>query len=111
MNINEKGNIVYELLELLKANKISNTSKKKIYIMVNNMNNRTDNQKKKFCMFYNLLEKEKQNYRLCDMARYYNCTSSNIRSSIGRIRNSLVNTNEENILIMKNILKEYHDKN
>lgn len=111
MNINEKGNIVYELLELLKANKISNTSKKKIYIMVNNMNNRTDNQKEKFCMFYNLLEKEKQNYRLCDMARYYNCTSSNIRSSIGRIRNSLVNTNEENILIMKNILKEYHDKN
>ena len=45
------------------------------------------------------------------MARYYNCAPNCIRSSVARIRNSLINTNKENIAIMENILKEYHDKN
>ena len=103
--------MVYELLELLKANKLDDIQKKKIYEIVKSLTNRTEKQKERFFRFYNLLEDENKDYRWCDMARYYNCAPNCIRSSVARIRNSLINTNKENIAIMENILKEYHDKN
>lgn len=103
--------MVYELLELLKANRLNDTQKGKIYELVNSLTNRTEKQKERFFRFYNLLDGENQNYRLCDMAKYYNCTPDCIRTSVGRIRNGLINTSEENMAIIENILKEYHSKN
>lgn len=103
--------MVYELLELLKANKLNGIQKKKIYELVKNLGDKTEKQKERFFRFYNLLENENRNYRLCDMAKYYNCSTTNIRHLIGRIRNGLINTTEENIAIIEDILREYHDKN
>lgn len=109
MEFDKRSNVVYELLELLKANKLNNVQKKQIYELVKSLDNRTENQKEKFFRFYNLLEGENINYRLCDMARYYHCSSSNIRFLVNRIRNSLINTTEENIAAIQNILEEYHN--
>lgn len=111
LSIDERMNMVYELLELLKANKLNDIQKKQIYEIVNKLPDRTEKQKERFFRFYNLLDGEKKDYRLCDMARYYNCTPGNIRCSMGRIRNKLINSSQENIVIMKNILEEYHNKN
>lgn len=110
MYSDKRRDMVYELLELLKANKLNDIQKKQIYKLVNSLDNRTENQKDRFFRFYNLLEGETHNYRLCDMARYYHCSSSNIRFLVNRIRNSLINTTEENIAIIQNILEEYHNK-
>lgn len=111
MEIHKNSDMVYELLELLKANRLNDIQKSKIYEIVKSLTNRTEKQKESFFMFYNLLDGENQNYRLCDMARYYNCTPSNVRCLINRIRNSLINTSEENMSIIENILKEYHNEN
>lgn len=111
MEIDKNSDMVYELLELLKANKLNDIQKSKIKELVKSLSNRTEMQKERFFRFYNLIEGENKNYRLCDMARYYNCTPGCVRVSINRIRNSLINTNEENITIMKNILEKYHSKN
>lgn len=111
MEIDKNSDMVYELLELLKANKLNDIQKSKIYELVKSLTNRTEKQKERFFRFYNLLDGENQNYRLCDMARYYNCTPGCIRSAIARIRNSLINTSEENMAIIEDILREYHNKN
>lgn len=105
-----KRDMVYELLELLKSNKLNNVQRKRIYELVKKMDNRTENQKEKFLRFYNLLEGEKQNYRFCDMAKYYHCSPGNIRYSVNRIRHSLVNSTDETIAIIQNILEEYNNK-
>lgn len=111
MEIDKNSYMVYELLELLKANRLNDIQKSKIYEIVKSLTNRTEKQKERFFRFYNLLDGENQNYRLCDMARYYNCSSSNIRCLINRIRNSLINTSKGNMAIIESILREYHNKN
>ncbi len=111
LEIDKNSDMVYELLELLKDNKLDDIQKNKVYELVKSLSNRTDNQKERFFRFYNLLEGENHNYRLCDMERYYNCSSGSIRFSVNRIRNGLINTNKENMAIIENILKEYHSKN
>lgn len=104
---NERSAIVYKLLELAKGNKLNKFQKEKLHDIVYNLTNRTEKQKEKFYRFYNLIEGEKPNYRLCDMARYYNCSSSNIRCAIGSIRNSLINLKDEGqMLILKTIVEE-----
>ncbi len=110
MEIDKNSNMVYELLDLLKANKLNDIQKNKVYEIVKSLTNRTENQKERFFRFYNLLDGENQNYRLCDMARYYNCSPNCIKTSVNRIRSSLINTNEENKAIIQNILEEYHNQ-
>lgn len=111
MEFEEKRDMVYELLDLLKENKLNEVQKQTIKNIVKGLKNRTEKQKERFYMFYNLLESENKNYRLCDMAELYNCTSSCIKFSISRIRNNLINADESNLAIMKKILNEYHNKN
>lgn len=111
MGLDEKSDMVYELLDLLKKNKLNDSQKNTILNIVKGLTNRTENQKERFFRFYNLLEGENKNYRLCDMALFYNCTPGCIRVSVGRIRNSLINSNEETITMLKNIWEEYHNQN
>ena len=65
LSIDERMNMVYELLELLKANKLNDIQKKQIYEIVNKLPDRTEKQKERFFRFYNLLDGEKKDYRLC----------------------------------------------
>lgn len=111
LKFDEQRDMVYELLELLKDNKLNNSQKRKIYEIVKGFKGRTEKQKERFFRFYNLIEGENKNYRLCDLALLYNCTPSCIRTAIGRIRYNLIYADEESIAIMKDILEEYHNKN
>ncbi|MBR0491814.1 MAG: hypothetical protein IJJ82_07230 [Clostridia bacterium] len=111
MEFNERCDMVYELLELLKDNKLNNSQKRKIYEIVKGFTNRTEKQKERFFLFYNLDEGENKNYRLCDLALLYNCTSGCIRTAIGRIRYNLIYSDAESLAIMKDILEEYHKNN
>lgn len=111
MELDERSDMVYELLELLKDNKLNDSQKNKIHEIVKNFTNRTEKQKERFLRFYNLIEGENKNYRLCDMALFYNCTPGCIRTAIARIRHNLIYADEKDLASMKNILDEYHNKN
>lgn len=109
-DFDERKFIVYQLLEVAKANKLNKVQKQELYNIVYNLE-RTEKQKEKFFRFYNLLEGQEQNYRLCDMARFYNCSPGNIKTAIGSIKNSLINLKDEKILlILKAILDECINK-
>ena len=111
MEYEERATIIYELIDLLKANKLDEAQKDIIRDLVKKLDNRTEKQKERFLMFYNLKEGENKNNRLCDIAKFYNCSSACIRTSISRIRVGLIYTSEERIKIIEDILKEYHNKN
>ena len=110
MNIEERSDVVYQILELAKSNSLSVEHKKKIYDIVMSLNNRTENQKQRFLLFYNLNVNQEQTYRQCDLARLYNVSSNAIRCSVGRIRNALVNLRDERMVVLKDILEDYKNK-
>lgn len=101
--------MIYELLDLLRANKLNDSQKNKIYEIVKKLPNRTELQKERFSIFYNLIKINSidPKNRKCDIAKYYKCTGSCIRISINRIRSALIITTDENFSIIENILKEY----
>lgn len=102
----ERSDIVYKILDMLKNNQLDNIQKKIIYDIVCGFEKRTEKQKEKFFRFYNLLDNQDKNYRLSDMARYYKCTSNNVRLSIGSVRNSLINMEDDQLLILKNMIQK-----
>lgn len=106
MNIEERSNVVYQILELARNNLLNEIQKQKLYNIVINLNNRTENQKQRFLLYYNLKKNQQNTYRLIDIARIYNVTPNAIRCSVGRIRNALVNLQDEEILDLKEILKD-----
>lgn len=105
INQDERTVIVYELLKLAKENRLNIIQKEKLYDIVLGLEKRTENQKEKFFRFYNLHKGQIQNYRLCDMARFYNCSNNNIREATASIKNSLINLiDDEKMLILKAIV-------
>lgn len=102
-----KRKIVYDLLELAKKDLLKDADKKKIVNIVNSLERRTESQKYRFCLLYNLYVDEKNKYILSEIARKENVRPSAVRQSIARIRNSLVNSTDENLNILYEILKEY----
>lgn len=105
MNIEERSGVVYQILELAKNNLLNETQKEKLRDIVRNLNNRTENQKHRFLLYYNLKKNQQNTYGLTDLARLYNVTPNAIRCSVGRIRNALVNMQDKKILVLKEILE------
>lgn len=106
LNIEERSDVVYHILELAKNNLLNEVQKQKFYDIVMNLDNRTENQKQRFLLYYNLNVNQEQIYRQCDLAKLYNVSPNAIRCSVGRIRNALVNLQDEGILALKGILKD-----
>ena len=110
LNIEERSDVVYQILELEKNDWLNEVQKQKIHDIVIKLDNRTENQKQRFLLYYNLNVNQKQIYRQCDFARLYNVSPNAIRCSVGRIRTALVNLQDEGILDLKEILKDYKSK-
>lgn len=106
LNIEERSDDVYQILELAKNKLLNETQKQKLYNIVMNLDNRTENQKQRFLLYYNLKQNQQNTYGLTDIARLQNVTPNAIRCSIGRIRNALVNMQDEKILVLKEILED-----
>lgn len=97
--------IIDKLLEISKQNLLNAKQKEIVRNFVNCLNNRTENQKNRFIMFYNLIDSDKKT-RLCDIARQSNRSVSAIRCSIMRVRTALIRMENEDIFILKTILDE-----
>ena len=102
-----RRNIVYGLLELSKQNLLSNKDKNEFFKIVNNLDERTQIQKHRFCLLYNLYAEEKNSYILSEIARMEIVRPSAVKQSVARVRNSLVNANDEDIMKLFEILKKY----
>lgn len=109
LNIEEISDVVYQILELAKNNLLDEIQKQKLRAIVLNLDNRTDNQKQRFLLYYNLKKNQQNTYGLTDVSRLHNVTPNAIRCSIGRIRNALVNLQDEKILAIKEILEDYEN--
>ncbi len=97
--------IVDRLLEISKQNLLNTEQKSKIRTIVNSMSKRTENQRNRFILYYNLIPTETK-ARLCDLAKACNCSTSAIRSSVMRIRNNLIHVENEDMFILQTILED-----
>jgi hypothetical protein len=109
LNIEERSDVVYQIIELAKNNLLNEDQKQKIYDIVINLDNRTGIQKERFLLYYNLKINQQNTYRLCDLARKCNVSPNAIRCSVGRVRNSLVNLVDNKILKLQEILNEFRN--
>ena len=105
MDFNERSSIVYHLIEIAEKRLLNDSQKQEICNIINRLESKTDTQVERFILFYNLKIGEKQ-YRQCDLAKKYNCTSSAIRFSTARIRSKLISTNEKDLCTLKAIVNE-----
>ena len=95
------------LLEIAKQNKLSVLDKNAILKIVNNLEKRTEVQKRRFCILYNLYVNQKAQYSLSDIAREDGVRPSAVKQSVARVRNSLVNMDDEQLKKLFKILKKY----
>ena len=110
MEYEERQDIVYTILDLAKSNKLNNIQKQKLYNVVKSLKNKTETQKKRFYLFYNLEKGQTKTYRLCDLSKLFERTPNAISGSLGRIRCALVRINDERILELKEIVDEFKEK-
>lgn len=108
--VDEGRVIILELLELLKKNKLGENEKQKIYDIVQSLEKRTENQKKKFVLLYGLEKGQKERYRMCDLVIMYDCAPSTIRNAAMRVEHTLMHLKDERMSTIKSILEEYKNK-
>ena len=105
MDFDERSDIVYRLVAIAEKRLLSDSQKKEICNIINRLEQKTTIQVERFILFYNLKVGEKE-YRQCDLARKFNCSSNAIRLSVNRVRSKLISTNDEDLHILKKIVDE-----
>lgn len=104
ISYDDRRNLVNEVLELAKQDKLNNQQKKQLHDIVMDISG-TDTQKQRFLLFYNLEEQQDKKYRWCDLQKRYNCTYNAIKSSVNRIAFKLMRANVDKILMLKRMLE------
>ncbi len=105
MDFDERSNIVYQLITIAEKRLLNDYQKQEVCNIVNRLENKTTTQAERFILLYNLKLGEKE-YRQCDLAKKYNCSSNAIRLSVNRIRSKLISTKDEDLLTLKQIVNE-----
>lgn len=103
ISYDDRRNLVNEVLELAKQDKLNNQQKKQLHDIVMDISG-TDTQKQRFLLFYNLEEQQDKKYRWCDLQKRYNCTYNAIKSSVNRIAFKLMRADVDKILMLKRML-------
>lgn len=91
------------LLKYMRKHDISDKNKEILYNIVFDLKNKTDLQKKRFVQYYGLNSHSVKKETLIKIATKENVTASAIRGSIVSIKRALINSNDDVILILKNI--------
>ena len=104
ISYDDRRNLVNEVLELAKQDKLNNQQKKQLHDIVMDISG-TDTQKQRFLLFYNLEEQQDKKYRWCDLQKRYICTYNAIKSSVNRIAFKLMRADVDKILMLKRMLE------
>ena len=98
--------LVYDFLKTLRERKVTERKKQEFFNFIDNLNQGTEIQKRRFKMFFNLKENEKlESYS--SIGRKENCSCNAIRNSVIRIRGILVNLKDNEREQLVNILNKH----
>lgn len=105
-----KRNVIDAVFELLESCSLTKEQAKR-FIEVVKGTYKTDLQKERFIKIYNLEFEYEGKPKYSTIAKEYNCSSSAIRSSVIGVHGALYRSTDENIDIVKEILKEHQKEN
>lgn len=81
---------VYAFFKDIKKNSISIEKKRKLYLLIMDLETITKRQKMRFLLYYNLMPNNNgDKLTFSDVSKIYNCSGSAIRNSIIRVRHTI----------------------
>ncbi|HJJ09827.1 MAG TPA: hypothetical protein OIM50_06010 [Clostridiaceae bacterium] len=100
------ANIVHTLLDFAKRNILDFKQKDNFFKVVMSLKEKTQKQKERFIMFYNLDKNNNEEYTLSKLAKYNNCTSSAVKFSITSVASKLANLKDDRKYILVQIYEQ-----
>ena len=104
-NIEVRMNTVNKILKFLKLNILNDEEKQVIHELAKSTK-KTDLQKKRFYMVYNVGPNEKEHNTYKKVASFYECSTGAIRSSVITVVVALYHLPDEKFIYLENILKK-----
>ena len=105
-NIEVRMNTVNKILKFLKLNILNDEEKQVIYELAKSTK-KTDLQKKRFYMVYNVGPNAKEHNTYKKVTSFYECSTGAIRSSVITVVVALYHLPDEKFIYLENILKKY----
>lgn len=105
-NIEVRMNTVNKILKFLKLNILNDEEKQVIYELAKSTK-KTDLQKKRFYMVYNVGPNANEHNTYKKVASFYECSTGAIRSSVITVVVALYHLPDEKFIYLENILKKY----
>ena len=105
-DINDRINVVNKILKYLKLDILNDKQKQTIYDIVMSIR-KTNLQKRRFNMVYNLGPNLREHNTYKKVASFYDCSVGAIRSSVMSVVVGLYHVSEEKFSVLENILKKY----
>lgn len=105
-NIEIRMNKVNKILKLLKLDILNNEEKQVIYELAKSTK-KTDLQKRRFYMVYNVGPNAKEHNTYKKVASFYECSTGAIRNSAIAIIRDLYHISDDKFSVLENILKKY----
>lgn len=99
-------NKVNKILKLLKLDILNNEEKQVIYELAKSTK-KTDLQKRRFYMVYNVGPNAKEHNTYKKVASFYECSTGAIRNSAIAIIRDLYHISDDKFSVLENILKKY----
>lgn len=99
----EKEHIRDKFIILLEKNVFNDVQKKKLTEFILGIDEISDVYKERFILYYGL---QTQKYNMPEIAKLQNCTVTNIRYSINRVKTTILHLPNEKIEILRNIMNE-----
>ena len=90
----------------LKMGLVSSESKKRLYELVMGLEKSTQCQKERFILLYSLNPNQKEKYNYTSLGRKEGCTGTAIKNSVSRMKNILVNLEDDKREIFLHIIKD-----
>lgn len=105
-NIELRMNTVNKILKFLKLDILNDEEKQAIYELVKSTK-KTDLQKKRFYMVYNVGPNAKEHNTYKKVASFYECSTGAIRSSVMSVVVNLYHLKDDKFSVLEDILKKY----
>lgn len=105
-NFEYRKNTVDKILKFLKLDILNDEEKQVIYELVKNTK-KTDLQKTRFYMVYNIGPNVKEHNTYKKVASFYECSTGAVRSSVMTVVVALYHLKDDRFSILESILKKY----
>lgn len=99
-------NTVNKILKFLKLDILNDEEKQVIYELAKDTK-KTDLQKTRFCMVYNVGPNKNEHNTYKKVAHFYDCSMGAIRSSVMTVVVALYHVSDDKFSVLENILKKY----